>query len=185
VADVRRWCGQHRGLHNSRQFHRDEPGCEQRRSNHRRAIQLGSETTTTDRAGGFMTSGSYASPNSIMFGFTNSLGSTISLLDLSFNYERYRINTSAASISLFTSTDGSTWTSASAGDSGAFSTGSSTYTFSGGTTVPKSLQLGVNITNGSNFYLRWVFNTIGTNSQGLGLDDFTLGVMLSNAKSLT
>jgi hypothetical protein len=132
--------------------------------------------SSTDRAIGFMTSSGYASPNSILASFTNSTGSTIHELTISFDYERYRLNTAAASISFSYSTDGSNWISASAGDSGAFSTGSSSYGF---TTLISSQSRSVTLSSldlnpDSAFYLRWHFNTTGANSQGLGLDNFSL-----------
>ncbi len=130
---------------------------------------------TTDRALGFMTSGGYASPNAILFGFTNNTGSTLGSISLSFNFERYRINSSAAAVTFFTSTNGTTWTANTAGDSGAFATGSSAYNFATGTTVNKSLTIaGLDLAIGSSYYLRWTFNTSGSNSQGIGLDDFVM-----------
>ena len=132
-------------------------------------------SSTTDRAAGFMTSGSYASPNGLLFGLTNSTTSTITGLTLAFDYERYRINTAAASVTFFGSTDGSTWTAVTAGDSGAFATGANSYTFSGGTVVSKSGISIPSLTIGQNqsYYLKWNFNTTGSNSQGIGLDNFT------------
>ncbi|MFN9916584.1 MAG: hypothetical protein ACK53L_28595, partial [Pirellulaceae bacterium] len=122
-----------------------------------------------------MTSGGYASPNGLLFALTNSTTTTITGLTLGFDYERYRINTAAASVTFFTSTDGATWSALTAGDSGAFATGTNAYTFSGGTVVSKS---GLNISSlsiGQNqtYYLKWNFNTPGSNSQGIGLDNFT------------
>ena len=122
-----------------------------------------------------MTSGGYASPNGIMVSYVNNTGSTITSISLTFTYERYRINTAAASVAFFSSTDGSTWTAQTAGDSGAFATGSSSYTFSGGTTVSKTVTLtGLSIAAGSQIYFKWNFNTTGGNSQGLGVDDVSL-----------
>ena len=135
----------------------------------------GDGTTSTDRAIGFMTSGSYASPNGIMVQYQNNTGSTITALAVSFDIERYRINSAAASVAFFTSTDGTTWTAATAGDSGAFATGSSSYTFTGGTVVSRSFNLtGLSIANGSSIYFKWNFNTTGSNSQGLGLDNVSV-----------
>jgi hypothetical protein len=142
----------------------------------------GNGTTTTDRAIGFMTSGSYANPNSIMAFYQNTSGVQINDLTISFDYERYRINTAACAITFFTSTDGSTWTAQTAGDSGAFATGTNTYTFTGGTIVSKTVTLtGINIANGGNLYLRWNFNTTGSNSQGVGLDNVSLTATLAPA----
>jgi len=140
----------------------------------------GNGTTTTDRAIGFMTSGSYASPNSIMAYYQNTSGAQINDITIAFDYERYRINTAACAITFFTSTDGTTWTAQTAGDSGAFTTGASAYDFNTGTVINKSFTLtGVNIPNGGNFYLRWNFNTTGTNSQGVGLDNVVVTALPS------
>jgi hypothetical protein len=135
----------------------------------------GNGTTTTDRAVGFMTSGTYASPNSLMVHYRNTTQSQINDLILSFDYERYRINNAACSITFFTSTDGSSWTARTAGDSGDFSTGTSAYNFSSGTVVSRSFTLeSLNIPNNGDIYLRWNFNTTGANSQGVGLDNFSI-----------
>ncbi len=131
----------------------------------------------TERAIGFMSnSTSFPSPSSILVAFSNATESTIDHLELSFDYERYRLNTAAASISFFHSTDGTTWTADPGGDSGALSTGASTYGFA---SLVSSLSKSVTLTTlsvspGSPFYLRWDFNTTGANSQGLGLDNFSM-----------
>jgi Secretion system C-terminal sorting domain len=132
-------------------------------------------SSASERAIGFMTSGSVASPNSIMVQYKNDIpGTKIIDLSVSFDYERYRINTAAAGVTFFTSTDGTTWTAQTGGDSGAFSTGTNAYNFAP-TPVNKSLTLtGVNITGGESIYLRWVFNTTGANSQGIALDNVVL-----------
>lgn len=140
-------------------------------------------TAGTDRAIGFMTSGSYASPNSIMSFYRNTSGSTISDLTINFQFERYRINTAAASVTFFTSTDGTNWTARTAGDiaSTEFPTGASAYMFGSPTTVNRAVTLsGVDIPNNGDFYLRWVVNTSGTNSQGLGLDDVSVTATLAS-----
>ncbi len=135
----------------------------------------GNGTNTSDRAVGFMTSGSYASPNSLMAGFYNGTGSTIAGLSFTFDYERFRTNSAAAAVTFFTSTDGTNWTAQTGGDSGAFATGTSAYSFTGGTVVSKSFTVsGLSIATGTTYYVRWNFNTTGANSQGLGLDNFTL-----------
>ena len=132
-------------------------------------------SNATDRAIGFMTSGSYASPNSILYGITNNTGGLVTSIDLAFDYERYRINTAAASVAFAYSPDGTTWTAFASGDSGAFSTGTSSYTFGNGTVVSPSFTLSdLNLANAANFYFRWNFNTTGGNSQGIGLDNVSL-----------
>lgn len=58
-------------------------------------------SSAAERAAGFMTSGGYASPNSLMYGFVNNNSLTITNVILAFDYERYRQNTAAASITFF------------------------------------------------------------------------------------
>jgi autotransporter-associated beta strand protein len=141
----------------------------------------GDGSDASDRAIGFMTSGSYASPNSVILGLTNNTGSSISAFNLAFDYERYRINSAAAAITFFVSSNGSDWTAVTAGDSGAFSTGTSAYNFTTGTVINKSgiSVSDLSIANGSSYYFRWNFNTTGGNSQGLGLDNFDLTATLA------
>lgn len=135
-------------------------------------------TAGTDRAIGFMTDGSYASPNSVMAFYRNTTGSTVTTITVLFAIERYRVNTSTSSLSFFSSTDGSAWTARAAGDisAGVFTTGASTYNFTSPQTIYKTVTItGLSIANNGDFYLRWVFtNTGSTNSQGIALDDVSL-----------
>lgn len=131
----------------------------------------------TDRCAGFMTSGSYANSNCIMAYYQNNTGATITDLAIAFQIERYRINTSNFSLTFFTSTDGIAWTSQAAGDiaAGVFATGASSYTFASPQTQVKSFSLlSVNIAASGAYYLKWVFNTSASNSQGVGLDDVSV-----------
>lgn len=145
----------------------------------------GNGTTTSDRAIGFMTSGGYASPNSIMVNYLNNNSQPITQLSVSFDIERYRINTANASVQFSYSLDGSTWTSIAAGDvaTSSLPTGTSSYTFSSGTIVSLSNVIisSLNITNGSDFYLKWNFNTTGSNSQGIGLDNVSVSASFGSS----
>jgi len=135
----------------------------------------GNGTTTSDRAVGFMTSGSYLSPNAVMAHYVNSTGANITQLAVSFDIERYRINTAAASVTFWYSLNGTDWIAATSGDTGPFATGSSAYNFTTGTVVSKSFFISsLSIPNGSAFYLKWFFNTTGGSSQGLGLDNVSI-----------
>ena len=131
-------------------------------------------TAATDRALGIMTSAGYASPNSIMAYYRNTNVASLTQLNITYNLERYRINTAAASVQFYYSTDGSTWTSITAGDVAAASlpTGASAYNFTPGLTIPVSFSItGLTISSNSDIYLRWNLNTTGSNSQGIGIDD--------------
>ncbi len=134
----------------------------------------GDGNNTSDRAIGFMTSSGYSSPNSIMLGLYNNTGSNITGLTFSYNFERYRINTAAAAITLWASTDGVSWTSYPVGDC-TYDTGTSAYFFSA---VQQSNRVvnftGMNVPVGGKMYFRWSFSTTGSNSEGLGLDDVSV-----------
>lgn len=135
-------------------------------------------TSATERALGVMTSGGYASPNSIMAFYQNSNASAITDITISYDLERYRINTAAASVQFYYSLDGSTWTAVAAGNIAAASlpTGASAYNFTPGLTINVAAFTitGLSITNGSNIYLRWNLNTTGGNSQGIGIDNVSV-----------
>jgi hypothetical protein len=93
--------------------------------------------------------------------------------------ERYRVNTSAASVQFYYSIDGSTWTAVTAGDVAAASlpTGASAYGFNPPNLVVNVTTFsitGISIPPGSDLYLRWNLNTTGTNSQGIGIDNVTV-----------
>jgi autotransporter-associated beta strand protein len=141
----------------------------------------GHSSNTVDRAIGFMTSGGYAEPNSILAGFTNNTGVSIGTISLSFDLERYRINTTALTNNLFLSLDGTSWGGVL--DSYTWGTNASAYDFTPtvgeGSVQQRSLNItALNIAVGASFYLRWDFDgTQSSNSQGIGLDNvaFTLG----------
>lgn len=134
-------------------------------------------TPGTDRAIGFMTDGSYNSPNAIMAFYRNTTGGTVTSLTISFNIERYRLNTAPFILSFFSSTDGSTWTPRTAGDisSIVFTTAASSYSFGNPLTLSKTVTItGLSLANNADFYFKWIFNTTNSNSQGVALDDVSL-----------
>lgn len=132
-------------------------------------------STTTERAAGVMTSGNYASPNSLMSFYTNGGTTNITSITVAYDAERYRVNTAEASIQFYYSLNGTSWTAVTAGDIAAasFPTGASSYTFASPLTINKTgiTISSLSIAPGSNFYLRWNINTTGSNSQGIGIDN--------------
>ncbi len=143
-------------------------------------------STPSERAVGVMTSGSLASPHSLMAHFQNTNASAISQLTIAYNVERYRRNSAAASVQFYYSTNGSAWTAVSAGDVPASSlpTGTSVYGFNPpNLTVPVNAFniTGLNIASGGNIYLRWNLNTTGANSQGIGIDDVSVTASFASA----
>ena len=135
-------------------------------------------SSTTERSVGAMTSGTFASPNNLLGFFQNTNASNITALTISYDAERYRINTAAASVQFFYSLNGTTWTAVAAGDiaTTSFPTGTSAYNFTTGTVVNRSgiSITGLNIATNSNIYLRWNINTTGGNSQGIAIDNVSV-----------
>ena len=134
--------------------------------------------TSAERSVGAMTSGGFASPNNLLGFFRNTNTNAITDLTISYDAERFRVNTASASVQFFYSLNGSTWFSVAAGDiaSSNFPTGASAYTFSTPTVVSRSniTISGLNIPANGDFYLRWNINTTGGNSQAIGIDNVSV-----------
>jgi hypothetical protein len=134
----------------------------------------------SDRAVGFMNSGSYLPGNIILAHFTNTTGRILTSITVSFQVERYRINTSPAAVIPMYSTDGSNWTVSNDGsiNTGVITTAASAYIFANPTSITRTFTVsGLSIANNGNFYLSWLFsNSDPANSQGLGLDNVSLSV---------
>ena len=132
-------------------------------------------SSSSERSIGAMTSGSFGSPNNLLGFFQNSNAGNLTSLTVSYEAERYRINSAAASVQFYYSLNGSTWVAVTAGDiaTSSFPTGGNAYNFTSGTVVAKSniAITGLNIATGGAIYLRWNINTTGTNSQGIAIDD--------------
>jgi hypothetical protein len=134
----------------------------------------GATASSTDRAIGFLTSGSYTSPRSILLRLKNTTGSTITSLSVAFDYEKYRDNTSSLAETFFHSSDGSTWTSASSGDQ-SYVAGTASV-INPPTTNSKSFTLsGLSILNNSFYYFRWTYTgSASASSQAVGIDNFSI-----------
>lgn len=143
----------------------------------------GTLATGTDKSLGFLTTGSYPGTTAdvgqqlaLLFGFTNNLGNTIESLDLSWNYERYRMGARTQGWEFYTSSDGENWVANTNGNH-AFSGNNNTTVYNPPQSIAKNVTLNnLNIANGENYYLRWSFVTTGSwsNSQGLGIDDISM-----------
>jgi hypothetical protein len=146
-------------------------------------------TAATDRAIGFMTDGSYSTPNTILAQFRNTTGTTITALTLTFQVERYRVNTAGFFLQFASSATGTGWTPQASGNISAavFATAASAYTFETPRTVYKTVTLtGISIANNADYYFRWVFNNVNSaNSQGLGLDNVKLEVSSTGSPAVT
>lgn len=131
---------------------------------------------TTDRAVGFLTSNTFASPRSLMGQLTNNTGATITSLDINWIIEKYRSGTREFTSNFYTSLDGTTWTIHSAAST-TFAADANNNGISTPLQTPKSLSLiGLSIADSASFFIR--FDVVGTggssNGQALGFDDFRI-----------
>jgi endonuclease G len=145
---------------------------------------FGSGTTTTgsDRAIGFLASGSATASGNLYAELTNTTGAAFTGLQLSYDVEKYRGGTNAAGfrIQLFYSTDGSTWTSAGPTFLTAFPADASNAGFATapGATVTVNATLPVAIPDGTLFYLAWNYSVSSgstvSNAQALAIDNISI-----------
>ncbi|MFN7141395.1 MAG: immunoglobulin domain-containing protein, partial [Limisphaerales bacterium] len=131
-----------------------------------------------DKAIGYLSSGSYADNRNILFAFTNNTGSTITELQLSWAYEKYRSGQATRDWTFFASKSETNWGSAiSAGGHSYAADANNTTVFNPPESVTKSVTLSsLVIEQGEVFYFRWNYDGSGTggNGQALGIDDFSL-----------
>lgn len=134
--------------------------------------------SSTERAIGFLTSGSFSSPRSILFAFTNNTGGVIDNLTINWDYEKYRSGSRAFDWTFF---HGSTATSVNVaaviGNQSYAADANNTTISNPPTAIAKSVSLtGLSIANGTTYYLAWTYTGSGgsTNAQGLGIDNFSL-----------
>ena len=146
---------------------------------------FGSGTTTTgsDRAVGFLSTGSVTKSGNLYMQLANNSGTNYSGLKISYDVEKYRNGSNPAgySMQMYYSTDGSTWTSAGANFLTSFSADADNSGFSpapGATTSVTNKILSQTVNNGSNFYLAWNYSvtsgTTTTNAQALAIDKISI-----------
>jgi hypothetical protein len=137
----------------------------------------GGGTSATDRAIGFLSSGSYTSPRSIVLRITNNTGNTITSLDIAFDYEKYRNGTRAFDMTFYHGSDGATWSTAVASGGQSYAADANNNVINPPTTTSKSINLsGLSIPNGGSYYFRWTYTGSGgsTNGKALGIDNFSI-----------
>jgi len=142
----------------------------------------GVTATSTDRSIGLLSSGTYTSPKSIIYAFTNNTGNTVTAISLAWNYEKYRSGSRAFNWTFFHGGTSSPSTSATSGDQSYPADANNTVVSNPPIQNAKSFSItGLNISNGSTYYLRWTYTGTGgsTNGQGLGIDDFSITVTTS------
>lgn len=144
----------------------------------------GVTASSTDRAVGFLTSGSFTSPRNIMLNIQNTTASTITAISISFDYEKYRSGTRAFNMNFFSGSDGSTWNAETTGDQSYAADANNTTINNPPTTISKTVTItGLNIPSGGNYYFRWAYAGVGgsTNAQGLGVDNVSITATIGAA----
>ncbi|OYV02814.1 MAG: hypothetical protein CFE26_21770, partial [Verrucomicrobiales bacterium VVV1] len=133
--------------------------------------------SSTDRSLGFLTTGSFSSPASIVYAFTNNTGSTVTSLALTWNYEKLRSGSRAFDWTFFHGSSSSPTTAATSGNQSYAADANNTVISNPPLSTAKSVSLtGLSIANGTTYYLRWTYTGVGgsTNAQGLAIDDFSI-----------
>ncbi len=143
----------------------------------------GDAATATDRALGFVSSGSATKSGNIYAMLTNTGASAITAFDISFNAEKYRkgINSAGSRIQMYYSLNGTSWNDAGTDFLASWPAADDTtygYVSAPGATIPVSGTLGVTVPASSALYLAWNYSVVtGTTTtyvQGLGIDDVSI-----------
>lgn len=137
----------------------------------------GLNSSATDRALGFLTTGTFTSPKSIVLAVQNTTGATVDELVISFDYEKYRFGTRAFDWNFFHGSSPVPATAAPAGDQSYAADANSTTVLNPPTTISKNFSItGLSIPNGGVYYLMWTFTGVGgsTNGQAIGIDNVTI-----------
>lgn len=143
----------------------------------------GAKESATDRAVGFLGSGSGTKSGALMVRLVNSGQTAIPGLQLAYNIEKYRCGSNPGGyyIDLFTSSDGATWTNAGTSFRREFAadTDNSGYAEAPGVTVAVAGELAtLKIVPGASCYLLWSYSIISgsnySNAQALALDNIVI-----------
>jgi hypothetical protein len=144
----------------------------------------GITASATDRALGFLNSGSFTSSRSIVLAITNNTVSTITTLTISFDYEKYRSGTRAWGWTFFHGSATAPVTAATTGDQAYVADASNTVISNPPTTTSKTVTItGLSIAPGSNYHLMWTLTGVGgsTNGQAIGIDNFSITATAADA----
>jgi hypothetical protein len=144
----------------------------------------GPATTATDRAIGWLSSGSGTNSGNLYLHLENNSGDTLEALYISYDVEKYRNGSNPAGfrIQLYYSADGTNWTSAGANFLTSFSADANSNGFDSapGAIVPVAgiLTFAEPIAVNGEFYLAWNYSvstgTTVTSAQALAVDNVTV-----------
>jgi hypothetical protein len=142
----------------------------------------GVTASSTDRALGFLSTGTYASPRAILLAVRNSTGQTLTDLGVAFDMEKYRTGTRAFDWQFYTSVDGTTWAGPVAAGSQSYAADAAVGVVNPPMSISKTVSLtALGLADGGTLYLRWSYvgSAGSTNAQALALDNLTLTPTLS------
>jgi len=152
---------------------------------------FGVAAASTERAIGFLASGTATASGNLYAELVNDTGAPLSGLSIAYNVEKYRngSNANGFRIQLFWSNDGVAWTNAGSAFMTAFPADANNngFAIAPGATVAVSDVLDVTIQPGANFYLAWNYSvtagTTVTNAQALAVDDISILGVASDTPS--
>lgn len=148
----------------------------------------GVTASSTSRALGFLNTGSFTSPRSIVYAFQNDTGATVTSLTVNWTYEKYRSGTRAWNWTFFHGDTSSASTPAIDGDQAYPGDIDNATAFNPPTVTAKVVTItGLSIPSGGVYYLRWTLTGVGgsSNGQGLGINDFSITLGASSVPSVT
>ncbi|MEO6671780.1 MAG: lamin tail domain-containing protein [Ferruginibacter sp.] len=137
----------------------------------------GVTASSTDRSLGFLNTGTYTSPKSIVLKITNNTGLTITDLAVSFDYEKSRSGSRQFDWTFFHGTTTTPATSATGGNQTYLADANNTVISNPPLTTSKSFNIaGLSIAAGTDYYFKWTFTGLlgSTNGQGIGIDNFSV-----------
>lgn len=137
----------------------------------------GVTATANDRSLGFLTSGLYSSPRSIIIQVQNNTGITITAFNIAWSFEKYRSGTRSFEWTFSHGIDGVNWTANSIGDQSYAADANNTTIFNPPMETNKAFSLtGISISQGGFYYFLLTFTGIGgsTNGQAIGIDNFSV-----------
>jgi subtilisin-like proprotein convertase family protein len=133
--------------------------------------------SSTERAIGFLNSSGYTSSRSIVYAFTNNTGITVTSMTIQWDYEKYRSGSRQWDWTFFHGNTSSPVNASTSGDQSYPADAGNTVVSNPPTSVTKTITLtGLNIPNGSTYYIRWTLTGLSgsSNGQALGIDNFSI-----------
>ncbi len=137
----------------------------------------GITASATDRSLGFLNTGSFTSPQSIVYAFKNDTGQTITSLTITFDYEKSRSGSRGFDWTFYHGSTGTPSTAATAGDHSYAADANNTVISNPPLTTSKTVTItGLSIAPGDTYYVKWTFTGVdgSTNGQGIGIDNFSI-----------